>query len=264
MNRCYARLPHYEVCMRSLPPVFVAIVFVVIGLLGCGGCAFLRGSAAGTAFVDPGQRHLLLPGLTGADPAASAYRAPFEYQEYARSQTDGRTEALFMRTKSLGTALDMQPLQLESYTRRWAFNGGAQKLDWLQPRQSRVAGTDIRYRRYRRAAGKPATARECVAFMRTWGRDSLDPLLRPGRGYFGYHCATPDTALSDTAAQHYLRRITIADLPLLGFHIGQAVPRDARAGKIANAHADPHWGFAPFPFGRTRHYPIGASTNGGY
>lgn len=203
--------------MPSLPTVFVATVFVVIGLLGNGGCAFLRGSAAGTAFVDPGQRHLLLPGLTGADPAAVAYRSPFEYQEYARSQTDGRAEALFMRTKSLGTALDMQPRQLESFTRRWAFNGSAQKLDWLQPRQSRVAGTDIRYRRYRLVTGKPSTTHACVAFMRTWVRDSLDPLLRPGRGYFGYHCAAPGGALSDATAQRYLRRIAIGDLPLLVF-----------------------------------------------
>jgi hypothetical protein len=99
--------------------------------------------------------------------------------------------------------------------------------------------------------------------MRTWDRDSLDPLLRPGRGYFGYHCVPSGAALPDAAVQRYLRRIRIADPPLLGFHIGQAVPRDAHAGTIANAQAGPGWGFTPFPFERTRHYPIGASTNGG-
>lgn len=237
-------------------------LIVVIALLGSG-CAFLRGSAAGTAFVEPGQRHLLLPGLTDADPAAVAYRSPFEYQEYAASRTDGRAEALYMRTKGLGTALELEPRRLESFTQRWAFTASASSLDWLQPRQSTLAGTAIHYRRYRLATGKADAARECVAFMRTWDTESQDPFLRPGRGYFGYRCGLPGATLSDADAQRYLRGIKIAEPPLRDFHIGQTVPRDPRARSLANGKVHGDWGFTPFPFQRTRHYPIGASYSGG-
>lgn len=241
-----------------------AVVLLSVSALCLGGCAFLRGSAAGTAFVASGQQQLRLPGANASVLPPMAYRDPFVIEEYARSTDHGRAEALFLRTQGLGTALDLEPRDLAYVTQRWAFNARRVPLAWQQPRQSMRRGSRFYYRRYRLASAAPASARACVAFMHTWDYVALDPQRRPGRGYVGYHCAPVGASLTDAAARRYLQRIVVAKRDnARDFHLGQAVPRDADALAAASARADRDWGFSGFPFRRTRHYPIGASYSAG-
>jgi hypothetical protein len=239
---------------------------LAIALVALGGCAFLRGSATGSAFVEAGERHLQLPDAQMADMPGVAWLAPDTYEEYQRTQNNGRAEALYMRARAPGTALDLAADRLDSLTRRWAFNRQGTALNWQQPRAVRLPGSRIRYRHYRysghSATGDGAT-RACVAFLRRWEMQSDDPQFRPARAYFGYYCRPPGAALSEAETQAYLRRIEVADLDLPGFYLGQTVEHDVGAGEHANAAPGDAWGLAPFPFQRTRHYPIGGISNAG-
>lgn len=230
---------------------------LVAVVLSAGGCAFLRGSAQGSAFVENDMRHLRLPGAGPSNAPAVVFRDPFEYQEYSRSQTNGRAEAVFFQAQGHGTALNLDPANLEQLNSLWAINRSARTLTWRQPRATRVPGSDIHYRRYRVRDADGRAERHCAAFLRAWDHDSLDPSSRPDKGYFGYYCRPAGTALSAAEAERYLRRIEIASPPPLGFHIGQQVPHDATALPTARGRTAAGWGIPDFPLPRTRHYPIG-------
>ncbi|GAB3679545.1 hypothetical protein [Salinisphaera aquimarina] len=247
--------------MRGFPQL-IGLVMTLGAVVLLGGCAFLRGSAAGSAYVQDDMRHLRLPGAAASGHQAVAYRSPFEYQEYDRSHVDGRAEALFIRATASGTAVDLSSRQLESLTRLWAFNRQAGPLEWEPARAHELPGAGIDYRLYRHRGG--AGSRSCMAFIRTWALQSLDPLNRPRRAYFGYFCRPPGQTLSTAAAEHYLRRLTVASPPLLGFHLGQAVPRDPTARAHARGSTSPDWGIATFPLNRLGRYPIGGASSPGH
>lgn len=249
--------PRRGFCATRVAPVHYAArgaaLLVVASLLG--GCAFLRGSATGTTFVEPPMRHMTLP---GAAPRAIAYRGPFAIQEYVHAKTNGRSEALYFRTRGRGTALDLDAADLESLNRRWLFNAQAKSLAWLRSNTTRAERTNARYRRYRHV-DDTAQVRQCMAFLHGWDNESRDPLFRPGQGYFGYYCAPGGKPLDDAAANAYLARISIAQPEVPGFHIGQRVPHDPQARAIANGHGETGWGIDGFPLNRVRHFPIGAA-----
>ena len=247
---------------RSLPWRVLALCVV---MFASSGCAFIRGSAAGTAFVERDQQHLRLPSAEDALAFRPiAYLSPYTYVEYARARSgDGRSEALLYRTRGLGTALDLDPRHLNAFTRQWVFNSGGATLTWQQPRPARFAPTGIHYRRYQLHRPGEAGSRDCVAFLKGWDFQSLDPLHRPGRGYFGYTCRPPGVALTTADVAAYLQRIETATPSLPDFYIGQRVPRDPQALAQARGQADVRWGITAFPYDRTRHYPLGGSHNGG-
>lgn len=231
-----------------------AILAVAASLTGC---AFLRGSAEGSAFLADDARHLRLPGVE-AERRAVGYRSPFQYQEYGRSRHAGRAEALFLAADGPDQALDIADDELAALAERWHFNRRAAAIDWQTRHDQRLDRGGLRYRRYRHRRGTDAPARTCVAFLRTWAVTVLDPRSRPTRAVFGYHCRPSGDTLDDVDARAWLRRIDTAEPRTPEFHLGQRVPHDPRAGPLARGTVDANWGIDAFPFRRLRHFPIGA------
>ncbi len=235
---------------------------VAIALSALSGCAFLKGSGAGSAFVEADRQHLLLPGSSSTPARAIAHRSPYEYQEYVRSATNGQAEAIFLDARTAHTAIDIENRDLASLNARWRHNE-AGAVQWHNTYNTHLSRSQIEYRRYGLRRADSRTVQDCVAFIRTWDTAAGDPLLRPRRAYFGYYCPARGEALPDNTLDTYLRRIRIMDQPMTDFTLGSAVPRDETAATTARGAGQADRGIRSFPLNLVRQFPIGAGYSSG-
>lgn len=235
---------------------------LLIVLSAIGGCAFVKGSGAGSAFVDADTQHLLLPGSSDTPARAVAHRSPYEYQEYVRSQTNGQAEAIFLNAKTAHTAIDIENRDLASLNTLWRHNE-AGAVQWRNTHNTRLPRSQIEYRQYAIRPTDSQAVQNCTAFIRTWDTAAGDPLLRHRHAYFGYYCPLSGEALSNTELHAYLRRIRVTDQPMIDFALGEAVPRDETAATTARGTREPGRGIQSFPLNLVRQFPIGAGYSSG-
>jgi|GEM_PF-1251788 len=239
---------------------------VALTLLVSSGCAFMQGSASGSAFVARDMRHLRLPAAAGDETVSVAYRSPYAYQEYDRVAGAGRAEAIVLAAHSVNAVFDLASDDLEALTRAWRFNRGGGALRWVDPRHRRLTGTAVVYRRFDHALVDTPTL-ACVAFIAVWDRASLDPLGRPRRGHVGYMCQPPGQTLTAQQAEQRLRAIKHRTPATPGFWIGRSVPSDTDAAPTARGELEAPtgrlWGMPGFPLNRLRQFPLGGGYSSG-
>lgn len=243
-----------------------AVVVATFAILATGGCAFLQGAASASAFVDAENRQLQLSAAQTEQTTHVAYRSPYAYQEYARTDGPRRGEALLLRAQSVNTVIDLSVDDLVPLTQAWRFNQGGAFVRWVDARNQRTAGRSAEYRRFDHKDGD-TQARACMAFIRVWDHTALDPLGRPRQGYVGYICRAPGTTLTMAQAARLLGTIHVQESDTNGFRIGRGAPSDPNAAASARGKTtvgtDQAWGLPNFPLNRLRQFPLGGSYSGG-
>jgi len=240
-------------------------LFAMALLLGA--CATPPGAIEGFRDVDERDGLIVLDGggFKGVTPKRVTHLHALQRQEYALFEKAGaRAEVVLVQARHfyLDTVAVNFNMVTEDVIKLWsAFKGKAMKME--APVMYNPGWTGFWVRPFRLTTED----RACLAFTTEWDTHGDDPLLRPDKVMFGYHCAAPDAAsgagLSEAQIGDIVKGIGVRGVNRHLLVTSRELNMPPDPGKQGMLSGLAKRGIAAFPFEMAESYTIsgGCSQN---